>query len=90
MASLGHLCCWGYRSETVGSDRPERHFHVLGQESAELLRSSETQIDEMEKPIRTFSTRNFDREWRQGKKNRARHWVTNGAVSQDAALCKCD
>ena len=49
-------------------------------------------VDEMEdgvwfEPIRAFSRMSCDREWTQEKKNRARHWVVDGAVTQDA-MCK--
>ena len=58
-------------------------------ERVTLLRWKKKQIDEMEngvwmEPITTFLGRKCDSEWAQDKKNRARHWVINGAVTQDA------
>ena len=54
--------------------------------------SKKKQIDEMENGvwvdrIRNCIERKFDSEKTQDKKNRARHWVNNGAVARDAP-CK--
>ena len=54
-----------------------------------LLRWEKKQIDEMENGawielIRTFLGMECDWEWTQDKKNRAKQWVINGAVKQDA------
>ena len=58
-------------------------------EGVKLLRWNKKQIDEMQNGFGSYQ--NFHREkvrWKtQDKKNRARHWVINGAVTQDA-MCK--
>ena len=58
---------------------------------AKLLRWKNKQIDAMEngvwfEPIRT-SRRKYEREWTSAENNRARHCVTDGAVTEDA-MCE--
>ena len=56
---------------------------------AKVLWWMEKQTDEMEdgvwfEPVTTFCREKCDKEWTQEKKNRVRHWLTDGAFTQDA------